>query len=245
MPQCAIASDGGLCRCGPDFAVQRLFAWVVNGEGVMRRTIVTVMAVSLAAACTKKNDEQPTNVAAVEDMFGIYEEPPAAVNPNLENLRYTLRAFTDESTRLDHATLAVVLDAIGQALYGVPYADTSDQATEVHRVAEVLRTMGPSSTHRSETIREGLKAAVAALNTASMDERYSVNRNMIADVAREVDALDPQRPVAKQAFQVKLAICDTANAIAVMPPDGLSQLPCTRLPAASAALDLNNQRPLR
>jgi hypothetical protein len=89
-------------------------------------------------------------------------------------------------------------------------------------------------------VREALKAAVAALNKAAVDPRYSVQRPLIADLARQVDALDPQQPVAKQAFQVKLAICDTANAIAVMPADGMTTLPCTRLPAASAARELSS-----
>ena len=202
------------------------------------RAILTVIAVCIAAACTTKNDKG--EVAVVDDEFGIYEQPTTAVNPNLESLRYTMRAFTDESTVLDHATLAVTLDAVASALHGVPYADVSAEATEVHRVAEVLRTMGPNSVHRTEAVREALKAAVAALNKAAIDPRYSVQRPLIADLARQVDALDPQRPVAKQAFQVKLAICDTANAIAVMPADGMTSLPCTRLPAASAARELSS-----
>ena len=177
--------------------------------------------------------------AGVDDDLGSYEHPATAVNPNLEQLRYTMRAFTDESTRLDHATLAVTLDAVASALHGVPYADVSNEATEVHRVAEVLRTMGPNTVQRTDTVREALKAAVAALNKATMEPRYSVQRPLIADLARQIDALDPQRPVAKQAFQVKLAICDTANAIAVMPPDAMTTLPCTRLPAASAARELS------
>jgi hypothetical protein len=202
------------------------------------RAILTVIAVCLTAACTKKSDKE--EVAIVEDDFGLYEQPLTAVNPNLEQLRYTMQAFTDESTTLDHATLAVTLDAVASALHGVPYADVGAEATEMHRVAEIVRTMGPSSVQRTESVREALKAAVAALNKAAVDPRYSVQRPLIADLARQVDALDPQQPVAKQAFQVKLAICDTANANAVKPADGMTTLPCTRLPAGSAARELSS-----
>ena len=200
------------------------------------RAIMTVIAVCLTAACLRREKEQ---VAVVEDELGIYEQPLTATNPNLEQLRYTMRAFTDESTRLDYGTISMALDAVASALHGVPYADVSNEATEVHRVAEVLRTMGPSTVQRTEHVREALKAAVAALNKAAIDPRYSANRALIADLARQVDALDPQRPVGKQAYQVKLAICDMANAIAVMPSDGMTTLPCTTLPAASAARELS------
>lgn len=203
----------------------------------------TLVAICVAVSCKNEKTVNEEDLAVAQAQLDEEFANPIAVtasNPNVEQLRYTMRAFTDDSTRLDHQTLAVTLDAIAQALHGVPYADTSDEATEVHRVAEVLRTMGPNSVQRTETVREALRASVIALNKAAVDPRYEAQRPMIANLSRQIDQIDGQKPVAKQAFQVKLAICDTANTIAVMPTDGTTKLPCTTLPTSTAARDLAN-----
>lgn len=201
--------------------------------------IVTAIAVCLIASCTRsiKKDED-----VLENPFGGYEQARNAVNPNLGQLRDTMQAFSNESTALDHGTLAVTLDAIAQALRGIPYAEVTEEATEVHRIAAVLRTMGPNTVQRTEMVRDALDTVVKALENASLDAHYGAQRSLIADLAQQVATLDPVRPVSKQAVAVKLALCDTANAIAVMPSDNVSALPCTGSPTASAARDLTNER---
>ncbi len=203
----------------------------------------TVVAICVAVSCKNEKTVNEEDLAVTQAELDEELANPflgSAVNPNLEQLRYTMRAFTDESTHLDHQTLAVTLEALAQALHGIPYADTSDDAVEVHRVAEVLRTMGPSSVQRTEAVREALRAAVAALNKAAVDPRYEAQRPMIANLSRQIDMLDGQKPILKQSFQVKLAICDTANTIAVMPTDGTTKLPCTSLPTSTAVRDMSN-----